>query len=120
MKQKAKKPTKTTVIIARILILPSLISCVTWAIISGFWMLKLAQGAVDKWIVEPWGIPFIRFMDSDTLLLPFAPFHALFTRFDWLPLASICLFSIGTRLFWKLTKKITETGFPEEDPQPSG
>ena len=117
MKQKSKQITKAVIIISRILILPSLVLCVAWAIVSGFWMLKLSQNAVDQWIGEPWGIPFIRYLDSDTLLLPFAPFHALFTRADWRPLASICVFALGTRVFWKITKKVAEIGFPEKKSQ---
>jgi hypothetical protein len=102
----------------RFLTWPSLLLCAAWFLVSGFWMLKLAQGAADQWIGKPWAIPFVPYLNSETLVTPLAPFHALLTRADWLPLASMCVCGLGTWLLWKLTFVLAHRGYPRDSSQP--
>ncbi len=104
-------------IVFRVITWSSLVLCMAWFLVTGFWMLKLAQGAADQWIGKPWAIPFVPYLNSEALVTPLAPFHALVTRGDWLPIASMCVCVWGTWILWKLTEILAHKGYPREDSQ---
>lgn len=85
-----------------------------WFIVTGFWTLGLAQRAADVWIGEPRAVPFVPFFDTDTLVTPFAPFHALFVHGNWLPILSFFVCGWGTISLWWLTKKSAAKAYPRD------
>lgn len=87
----------------------------TWLIVTGSWVLNLAQQAAHYWIGEPWGIPFVPYFNSDTLIVPLAPFHALVFRGEWLPVASMAICGWGTGALWWVTKKVARRGYRDSD-----
>jgi hypothetical protein len=87
---------------------------VVWFLFSGYWALKYTQDATDKWIGKPWAVPFVPFLNSETLIAPFAPWHALLTRGDWIPLASAGACASGTVGLFKLAGILARRACPKD------
>lgn len=91
-----------------ILLWPLAVSTLAWLLVSGVWALSLAQEAADLWIGQPRSVPFIPYLDTDTLVVPLAPFHALLARGDWMPLVALSVGGLGTGALWKATESVAK------------